>query len=38
MGKCVRSLGQLGETVLYEAKSNDQAQWNERPTVDREFQ
>src|SRR5258708_21354036 len=36
IGKCVRSLGQLGKTVLHEAVSIDQAQWNESPTIDGE--
>jgi hypothetical protein len=30
------SLGQLGKTVLDEAKTNDQKQGHERPTIDHE--
>jgi len=30
----VRSPGQLGKTMLQEAKASDQPQGNERPTID----
>ena len=36
IGECVRSLGQLGKTMLNEAKANDQTQGKERPTLDGE--